>query len=67
LTTKISLATLQLSGTQIRLQQHTTGDEFNGGNSVIQLVSILWIHKNEFCEDGFAGLSKKYETRPAWG
>jgi hypothetical protein len=67
LTTKISLATLQLSSTQIRLQQHTTGDEFNGGNSVIQLVSLLWIHKNEFRKDGFAGVSKKYEARPPWG
>jgi len=29
------LTTLQLSSTQIHLQQHTTGDELNGGNSVI--------------------------------
>jgi len=31
--------------------------KFNDGNSLIQLVSLVWIRKNEFCKNGFAGLS----------
>ena len=41
------------------------GEQFDGSNSALQFVSFIRLYEDEFCKDGFAGLSKKYEARPS--
>lgn len=38
------------------------GDQFDGGNSTLQFVSIIRIHEDEFCKTSAAGISKESET-----